>query len=108
MKTASFVGVILLQTPVHLAQILNSIFQWGDFNPGTFTFNPNSVKITNWTTNVANQTNKDLDLPGFTRFVAKIYQSQITRFCGKMLNSNFFLCKKFDISQLWSNACVEM
>ena len=30
MKTASFVGVILPQTPVHLAQILNSIFQWGD------------------------------------------------------------------------------
>ena len=27
MKTASFVGVILLQTPVHFAQILNSIFQ---------------------------------------------------------------------------------
>ena len=27
MKTASFLGVILPQTPVHLVQILNSIFQ---------------------------------------------------------------------------------
>ena len=101
MKTASFVGVILPQTPVHLAQILNSIFQWGDFNPGTFTFNPNSMKISNWTTNVANQTYKDLDLPGFTRFVAKIYQLRITRFWGKILNSNFYLCKKIEILQLW-------
>ena len=40
MKTASIVGAILPQTPVHLAQILNSIFQWGDFNPGTFTLKP--------------------------------------------------------------------
>ena len=100
MKTASFVGVILPQTPVHLAQILNSIFQWGDFNPGTFTFNPNSMKISNWTTNVANQTKNDLDWPGFTRFVTKTYQSQITRFWGKILNSICCLCKKFDISQL--------
>ena len=59
------------------------------------------MKISNWTTNVANQTYKDLDLPGFTRFVAKIYQLRITRFWGKILNSNFYLCKKFDISQLW-------
>ena len=59
------------------------------------------MKISNWTTNVANQTYKDLDLPGFTRFVAKIYQLRITRFWGKILNSNFCLCKKFDISQLW-------
>ena len=58
------------------------------------------MKISNWTTNVANQTYKDLDLPGFTRFVAKIYQLRITRFWGKILNSNFCLCKKFDISQL--------
>ena len=42
MKTASIVGAILPQTPVHLAQILNSIFEWGDFNQGTFTFNPTS------------------------------------------------------------------
>ena len=61
------------------------------------------MKISNWTTNVANQTYKDLDLPGFTRFVAKIYQLRITRFWGKSLNSNFCLCKKFDISQL----CVQ-
>ena len=61
MKTASFVGVILPQTPVHLAQILNSIFEWGDFNQGTFTFNPNSLKISNWTTNVANQSNNNLN-----------------------------------------------
>ena len=101
MKTASFLGVILPQTPVHLVQILNSIFQWGDFNPGTLTFNPNSMKISNWTTSVANQMKNDLDWPGFTRFVAKIYQSQITRFWGKILNSNFRLCKKIDISQLW-------
>ena len=101
MKTASFVGVILPQTPIHLAQIQNSIFLWDDFNPGTFTFNQNSIKISNWTTNVANQTYKDLDLPGFTRFVAKIYQLRITRFWGKILNSNLCLCKKFDISQLW-------
>ena len=52
MKTASFVGVILPQTPIHLAQIQNSIFLWDDFNPGTFTFNQNSIKISNWTTNV--------------------------------------------------------
>ena len=100
MKTASFVGVILPQTPVHLVQILNSIFQWGDFNPGTFTFNPNSMKISNWTTNLANQSHNDLDWPGFTRFVANTYQSRITRFGGKISNSNFCLCKKFDISQL--------
>ena len=100
MKTASFVGVNLPQTPVHLVQILNSIFQWGDFNPGTLTFNPNSMKISNWTTNVANQMKNDLDWLGFTHFVAKIYQSQITRFWGKILNSNFCLCKKIDISQL--------
>ena len=60
------------------------------------------MKISNWTTNVANQTYKDLDLPGFTRFVAKIYQLRITRFWGKILNSNFCLCKKFDILQLWT------
>ena len=101
MKTASFVGVILPQTPIHLAKIQNSIFLWDDFNPGTFTFNPNSVKITNWTTNVANQSHNDLDWPGFTRFVANTYQSQITCFWGKSLNSNYCLCKKFDISQLW-------
>ena len=100
MKTASFVGVILPQTPVHLVQILYSILQWVDFNPGTLTFNPNSMKISNWTTNVANQMKNNLDWPGFTRFVAKIYQSQITHFLGKILNSNFCLCKKFDISQL--------
>ena len=100
MKTASFVGVILPQTPVHLVQILNSIFQWGDFNPGTFTFNPNSMNISIWTTNVANQSNNDLDWPGFTCFVAKTYQSRIMRFWGKILNSNFCLCKNFDISQL--------
>ena len=93
MKTASFVGVILPQTPVHQAQILNSIFQWGDFNPGTFTFNPNSMKISNWTTNVANQSNNDLDSPGFTRFVAKTYQSQITRFGVKIL-TKIFVCVK--------------
>ena len=58
------------------------------------------MKISNWTKNVANQTNKDLDLPGFTRFVAKTYQLRITRFWGKILNSNFCLYKKFDISQL--------
>ena len=46
---------------VHLAQIVNCKFQLGNFNPGTFTFNPNSMKISNWTTNVANQTNNDLD-----------------------------------------------
>ena len=51
--------------------------------------------------NVANQSNNDLDWPGFTRFVAKTYQSQITRFWGKILNSSFCLWKKFDISQLW-------
>jgi len=62
------------------------------------------MKISNWTTNVANQTYKDLDLPGFTRFVAKIYQLRITRFWGKILNSNFYLCKKFDISQLCAGA----
>ena len=100
MKTASFVGVNLPQTPVHLVQILNSIFQWGDFNPGTLTFNPNSMKISNWTTNLANQSHNDLDWPGFTRFVANTYQSQITRFWGKILNSSYCLCKKFDISQL--------
>ena len=60
-ENSQFGGVILPQTHVNLAQILNSIFQWGDFNPGTFTFNPNSMKISNWTTNVANQTNNDLD-----------------------------------------------
>ena len=98
MKTTSFVGVNLPQTPVHLVQILNSIFQWGDFNPGTFTFNPNAMKISNWTTNVANQTNNDLDLPGFTRFVAKTYQLQSMLFLGKILNKNLYLCKKIDIS----------
>ena len=94
---------VIPQTPVYLAQILNSILQWGDFNPGTLTFNPNSMKISNWTTSVANQMKNDLDWPGFTGFVAKIYQSQITRFWGKILNSNFCLCKKIDISQLWSS-----
>ena len=94
MKTACFIGVILPQTPVHLAQILNSIFQWGDFNQGTFTFNPNSMKISNWTTNVANQSNNNLDWPGFTCFVAKTYQSRITLFWGKILNSNFVCVKK--------------
>ena len=51
------------------------------------------MKISNWMTNVANQPNNDLDWPRFTCFVAKTYQSQITRFWGKILNSNFCLCK---------------
>ena len=58
------------------------------------------MKISNWTTNIANQTNNDLDWPGFTGFVAKRNQSRITRFWGKSLNSNFYLCKIYDISQL--------
>ena len=58
------------------------------------------MKISNWTTNIANQTNDDLDWPGFTGFVAKTNQSRITRFWGKGLNSNFYLCKIYDISQL--------
>ena len=91
---------ILPQTPVHLAQMLNSIFECGNFNQGTFTFNPNSMKISNWTTNLANQSHNDLDWPGFTRFVANTYQSRSTRFWGKILNSNYCLCKKIDISQL--------
>ena len=93
MKTASFVGVILPQTPVHLVQILYSILQWVDFNPGTLTFNPNSMKISNWTTNVANQTKNDLDWPGFTHFVAKTYQSQITCFWAKIW-TQIFVCVK--------------
>ena len=48
----------------------------------------------------SNQSNNDLNWPGFTCFVAKTYPSRITRFWGKILNSNFCLCKKFDISQL--------
>ena len=84
---------VIPQTPVHWAQILNSIFQLGDFNPGTFTFNTNSMKISNWTTNVANQSNNDLDWPGFTHFVAKTYQSRITRFGGKFW-TQIFVCVK--------------
>ena len=58
------------------------------------------MKTSNWTTNAANQTNNDLDLLGFTRFVAKTYQAPITRFWGKIFNSNFYLCEKLDILQL--------
>ena len=39
---------------------------------GAKVFSPNSMKISNWTTNVTNQTNSDLDWPGFTHFVVKI------------------------------------
>ena len=38
--------------------------------------------------------------PGFTRFVAKTYQSRFTHFWGKISNFNLYLCKKFDILQL--------
>ena len=98
MKTASFVGVIL--PPETCTFSPNSKFQWGNFNPGTFTFNPNSMKKSNLTMNIAKQTNNDLDWPGFMLFVTKTYQTRITRFWGKILNSNFYLCNKIDISQL--------
>ena len=92
MKTASLVGVILPPTPVHVAQILNSIFQWGVFNPGTFTFNPNSMKISNWTTNVAKQTNNDLDWPGLSR---KHISRELRVFGVKFWTQNFVCVKKF-------------
>ena len=53
---------------------------------------PNSMKISNWTTNVANQMKTKLDWPGLTGFVAKIYQSQITCFWGRILNSICCIC----------------
>ena len=34
-------------------------------------------------------------------FVAKTHQSQFSRFWGKILNPNFYLCKKIDIMKLW-------
>ena len=52
------------------------------------------MRISSWTMTVANQSNNDLDWPGFTHFVAKTYQLRITRFWGKILNPNFCLCKK--------------
>ena len=64
------------------------------------------MKISNWTTNVANQSHNDLDWARFTCFVANTYQSQITLFWGKISNWNFCLCKKIDISQLWTNMIV--
>ena len=33
-------------------------------------------------------------------FVAKTHQSQFTRFWGKILNPNFYLCKQNDIMKL--------
>ena len=37
-------------------------------------------------------------------FVAKTHQSRFMRFWGKILNSNFCLCKKIDIIKLCLNA----
>ena len=91
MKTASFVGVILPQTPEHVAQTLNSIFQWGDFNLGTFTFNPNSMKISNWTTNVANQSHNDLDWAGL-RILSQIHISRKLRVFGVKFWTQVIVC----------------
>ena len=90
MKAASFVGVILPQTPVHLAQILNSIFHWGDFNPGTLTFNPNLMKISEWTTNVANQINNDQDL----RVLSRKHISHEYPVFGVRFRTQIFVCVK--------------
>ena len=63
MKTASIVGAILPQTPVHLAQILNSIFQWVILTQTHLHLTQILYilkKISNWMTKVANQTNNDL------------------------------------------------
>ena len=98
MKTASFLGVILPQTPVHLVQILNSIFQL----PRHTYIQPKFYEDIQLDDERSKPNDNDLDWPGFTGFVAKIYQSQITRFWGQILNSICCLCKKFDISQLWS------
>ena len=96
MKTASFLGVILPQTPVHLVQILNSIFQL----PRHTYIQPKFYEDIQLDDERSKPNDNGLDLPGFTGFVAKIYQSQITRFWGQILNSICCLCKKFDISQL--------
>ena len=61
------------------------------FTPVIITFNPNTMKISNWTKNIAKQTNNDLDWTGFMHFVAKTYQSRITRFWGNILKSNCYL-----------------
>ena len=98
MKTASFLGVILPQTPVHLVQILNSIFQL----PRHTYIQPKFYEDIQLDDERSKPNDNDLDWPGFTGFVAKIYQSQITRFWGQILNSICCLCIKFDISQLWS------
>ena len=75
MKTASFVGVNLPQTPVHLVQILNSIFQWGDFNPFYEDIQLDDER--------SKPNEKRLGLTRIYAFFAKIYQSQIMRFWVK-------------------------
>ena len=84
-----FIGVILTRALVYLTQILRrckylkvwgkllesniyasdiwvklyetSQFHSDNFTPDTFTFNPNTMKISNGTKNIAKQTNNDLD-----------------------------------------------
>ena len=88
------------------------------FTPDTYTFNPNTkagVKylevlgklfwcfiklICVWFFEL-NYGHMNQDL---RTFVAKTHQSRFMRFWGKILNSNFCLCKKIDIIKLCLNA----
>ena len=84
-----FIGVILPQAPVYLTQTnndfpLSPVKSWNKY-------------LTIWIELWAHK------MQGFTRFVVKTNKSWFTRFWGKILNSNFHPCKKFDILQvcLW-------
>ena len=82
-----FIGVILPQAPVYLTQTnndfpLSPVKSWNKY-------------LTIWIELWAHK------MQGFARFVVKTNKSWFTRFWGKILNSNFHPCKKFDILQVW-------
>ena len=72
----------------------------------TLTFNPNSMRISNWARNVANQMKTTWIDQGLRGLSQKYISRKLRVFWGQILNSICCLCNNYDVSQLWCGVVV--